>query len=91
MPTDQTTEPAIAAEYYFRAAEGVAGNLEYDSNAVVHQALTTLTFCVLVLSDGRTITGESSYADPELFTVDLGRQAARANAIDKVNVALASA
>ena len=43
-----------------------------------------LTFCVLVLRNGFTVTGESARANPENFDADLGRKIARQNAINKV-------
>ena len=47
-------------------------------------ALKLLTFCVLVLRNGFTITGESACASPENFDAELGKKIARANAINKV-------
>lgn len=82
MPTDQDNV-GIAAEYYFSAAEGVAGNLDYDSDTEVHQTLNTLVFCVLVLNDGRTVTGESSPVPLADFVAEEARKAARANAVTK--------
>lgn len=46
--------------------------------------LLLLTFCVLVLKNGFTVTGESACASPENFNAELGRQIARDNAIDKI-------
>lgn len=47
-------------------------------------ALSLLTFCVLTLHNGFTVTGESACASPENFDADIGRRVARANAIDKM-------
>lgn len=47
-------------------------------------ALLLLTFCVLVLRNGFTVTGESACASPENFDADVGRKIARANAVNKV-------
>lgn len=46
--------------------------------------LSLLTFCVLVLRNGFTVTGESACASPENFDAELGRKIARANAVNKV-------
>lgn len=46
--------------------------------------LRYLTFCVLVLKNGFTVTGESACASPENFDAEVGRKVARQNAIDKV-------
>lgn len=46
--------------------------------------LHLLTFCVLVLRNGFTVTGESACASPENFDAELGRKIARQNAVNKV-------
>ncbi len=46
--------------------------------------LDLLTFCVLVLRNGFTVTGESACASPENFDAELGRKIARANAVNKI-------
>lgn len=50
----------------------------------VPQALQLLTFCVLTLRNGFTVTGESACASPENFDPELGRKIARTNAVDKI-------
>ena len=50
----------------------------------VPQSLGLLTFCVLVLRNGFTVTGESACASPENFDAEIGRKIARQNAINKV-------
>ncbi|MFV3386612.1 Gp49 family protein [Pseudomonas sp. NY15364] len=83
----------IASERYFTAADGVLG--AYRNGGDVHphgvtpgadesQALGLLTFCVLVLRNGFTVTGESACASPENFDAEIGRKIARQNAIDKL-------
>lgn len=47
-------------------------------------ALGLLTFCVLVLRNGFTVTGESACASPENYNKELGQKIARANAIAKI-------
>ena len=46
--------------------------------------LNLLTFCVLVLRNGFTVTGESACASPENFDAELGRKIARQNAVSKM-------
>lgn len=83
-PTD--IEANIASEHYFTAADGVHAEAQgrmvptdpYD------RSLDLLTFCVLVLKNGFTVTGESACASPENFDAELGRKIARQNAINKV-------
>lgn len=47
-------------------------------------ALNLLTFCVLVLRNGFTVTGESACASPENFDAEVGKKIARQNAVSKV-------
>ena len=75
--TPARIEEVIVSEHYFTAAEG-ARILPEDS------PLHCLTFCVLVLKNGYTVTGESACASPENFDADLGRQIARTNAVNKI-------
>jgi hypothetical protein len=46
--------------------------------------LDLLTFCVLVLRNGFTVTGESACASPENFDAEIGRKIARQNAVQKI-------
>lgn len=48
------------------------------------EALRLLTFCVLVLRNGFTITGQSACASPENFDADIGRRISRDDAIRQV-------
>ena len=73
----------IVGEYYFTAQDGVRG---VDPHLAQYSAreLDLLTFCVLVLRNGFTVTGESACASPENFDAEIGRKIARENAINKV-------
>ena len=46
--------------------------------------LDLLTFCVLVLKNGFTVTGESACSSPENFDQEIGRKIARENAVNKI-------
>jgi len=82
----------IASEHYFTAQDGVVGagfaasmtgeSKEFQADAPA--PLDLLTFCVLVLRNGFTVTGESACASPENFDAELGRKIARQNAVAKV-------
>ena len=82
----------IASEIYFIAADGLTGSSIGKPGAsllpeyVTYEGspLSLLTFCVLVLRNGFTVTGESACASPENFDAELGRKIARANAVNKV-------
>ena len=78
----------IASEHYFTAGQGatfgatdVAGT---PNEGHPPSALNLLTFCVLVLKNGFTVTGESACASPENFDPEIGRRIARDNAMQKV-------
>ncbi|WZW26819.1 hypothetical protein [Vibrio phage TCU_VP01_ZB] len=45
---------------------------------------TTLTFCVLTLENGFTVTGESACVDPENFDKAVGEHWAKVDAMKKV-------
>lgn len=74
--TPADIEANIASEHYFTGAEAT-GCLD-DS------ALKQLTFCVLKLRNGFTVTGESACASPENFDAEVGRKIARQNAVQKI-------
>lgn len=78
-------EANIASEHYFTAEQGVHAAYETIDGAVpTVPALALLTFCVLVLKNGLTVTGEFACASPENFDAELGRKIARQNAIAKI-------
>lgn len=77
--TPQHIESVILAETYFTAADGaIATGDDY------HDSLALLTFCVLTLRNGFTVTGESACASPENFDAEIGRKIARQNAVNKI-------
>ncbi|MCZ0752576.1 Gp49 family protein [Aeromonas enteropelogenes] len=90
--TQQHINDVIASEHYFTAADGVSGELHSHVSAKhpivdcrgIPAPLSLLTFCVLTLENGFTVTGESACASPENFDAEIGRKIARDNAINKV-------
>lgn len=86
--TPADIEANIACEHYFTANHGVQG--EYLSRPgdfaglPVPTPLHLLTFCVLVLRNGFTVTGESACASPENFDAEVGRKIARQNAVSRI-------
>lgn len=86
--TPADLEANIASEHYFTAGQGVSGEAlsrdEQPYQFCYESSLDLLTFCVLVLKNGFTVTGESACASPENFDAELGRKIARQNAVDKV-------
>jgi len=80
----------IASAHYFTAKDGVIGDL-FTSGLIdepnghnLPPALPLLTFCVLTLRNGFTVTGESACASPENFDAGIGRKIARDNAVQKI-------
>lgn len=86
--TPADIEANIDGCYYFTAAEGVQATMadqdELTRLTGFHDGLKLLTFCVLVLKNGFTVTGESACASPENFDAALGQRIARAAAVNKV-------
>jgi len=84
--TPADIEANIVSEVYFTALDGVDGHFRGgpEAQACNAQALGLLTFCVLVLRNGFTVTGESACASPENFDAEIGRKIARANAVQKI-------
>lgn len=88
--TPDLIDSVIASEHYFTARDGVVG-VELDAGLIdeaggtaTPEALRLLTFCVLVLRNGFTVTGESACASPENFNAEIGRKIARDNARNKI-------
>ncbi len=81
--TPADIEANIASEHYFTAADGVAGAND-ASRILPVGSLDLLTFCVLVLRNGFTVTGEGACASPENFDAEIVRKIARQNAVAKI-------
>ena len=85
--TPADIEANIVSEHYFIASDA----LQHENSVhVCKQAgwylgqTQLLTFCVLQLRNGYTVTGESACASPENFNAEIGRQVARKNAVEKI-------
>lgn len=77
----------IVSEHYFTAAQGDDHENALsigDVDGSARQSLDLLTFCVLRLRNGFTVTGESACASPENFNAQIGRDIARQNAVAKI-------
>jgi hypothetical protein len=94
--TPDDVDAAIVDEVYFTAAQGTLGAVianekileasvaADDLSPTKLAPLDLLTFCVLVLRNGFTVTGESACASPENFNAELGRKIAKDNARAKI-------
>lgn len=72
---------AIVGEYYFTGAQAM------ESQGVIvgdRSPLHLITFCVLELRNGFTVTGQSAVVSRENFRADIGQKVARANAIQEM-------
>jgi hypothetical protein len=89
--TPDHIQSVIATEHYFTAGQairngGITRHVYVDTGKSfsVEQSVELLTFCVLVLRNGFTVTGESACASPENFDAEIGRKIARENAVQKI-------
>lgn len=82
-------EANIVYRHFFTAEHAVFGKAAWAADAdtrvgsVVWEGstgLSLLTFCVLVLKNGFTVTGESACASPENFDAEIGKKIALENA-----------
>lgn len=80
-------EANITGAHYFTAADGVYGDAHAHGRGLALpniSPLNLLTFCVLVLRNGFTVTGESACVSQENFNEEAGRKVAREKAVQKV-------
>ena len=93
--TPEDIEANIVSEHYFTALQGarqacldsiadIGGPEPIHVKNPLRPELGLLTFCVLTLRNGFTVTGESACASPENFDAQIGRTIARKNAIEKI-------
>ena len=92
--TPDLVQANIKSVFYFTALQGSRMavldesvdtlNPSLVSTTALDPALGLLTFCVLTLQNGFTVTGESACASPENFDAEAGRIAARRNAENKI-------
>lgn len=92
--TEDDIKANIVTEHYFTAEEGLHASIALtgttpgwpcnDVSELIPSQLRLLTFCVIVLRNGFTVTGESACASPENFKPAIGRQIARENAVNKI-------
>lgn len=80
--TPDDVQANIVEEHYFTARDGCVGACGGGGTYPV--GLGLLTFCVLTLRNGFTVTGESACASPENFNAEIGRKIARQNAVGKI-------
>lgn len=77
--TLQDIENNILDEYYFNAADAFGGK-----DTCHYVPLSLMTFCILVLANGFTVTGESACVSADNYDKAIGEKIARENAINKI-------
>jgi len=82
--TSADIEANIDVAYYFTGEQALQFAGQNGSPFNAHRSMKLLTFCVLVLRNGFTVTGESACASPENFDAEVGQKIARANAVQKI-------
>jgi hypothetical protein len=87
--TPADVEANIARAFYFTAQQGAEKAARDAGSYMAGEpregvALGLLTFCVLILQNGFTVTGKSACASPANFDAEIGRKIARSNAVLKV-------
>ena len=82
----------IASEHYFTALQGARmAGIDFATGTSglampypLRPELGLMTFCVLTLKNGFTVSGESACASPDNFDAEIGRKIAFQNAVSKV-------
>ena len=80
-------EANIKSVHFFVASDAIQQQNavhECDDSGWLLGSTQLLTFCVIQLRNGFTVTGESACASPENFDAEIGRNIARQNAVSKV-------
>ena len=70
----------IEEEIYFRGSLALQGTTSEKSADI----LSCITFCILVLKNGYTVTGQSACVSPENFNYQIGKEIAKQNAVDQI-------
>lgn len=81
--TQQDVESVIVTEVYFTGEQAARATYEVLPDHAA-MPLHLLTFCVLVLRNGFTVTGEAHAVSPAHYSFEKGKAAARARAIGKL-------
>ena len=92
--TPDHVDSKIALEMYFTGSGIIDAQthghhlglmrFQHHDGENLHKPIETLTFCILVLKNGFTVTGDSACASPENFDAEIGRKIAYENAREKI-------
>lgn len=81
--TPADIDAAIESEWYINAGDAIKPD-GFHPPVGAANPLRLLTFCVLILKNGFTVTGESACASAANFDDEIGRRIARKNAVEKI-------
>lgn len=89
IPSPRVDDAGIEQRLVQLGAQGPRLTRDMIEQAVANELYwqppgTTLTVCVLMLKNGYTVTGEAACVSPINFNADIGRQLARAKAVDHI-------
>lgn len=79
--TQEAIEAKIKGVYYINA--GAAARAQYLGE-IDAKALDVLTICIIELTNGFVVSGESACVDPANYVEELGRKIAYDNAVDEI-------
>ncbi len=85
--TPADIEANIKSVHFFVASDAIQQQNavhECDDSGWLLGSTQLLTFCVIQLRNGFTVTGESACASPENFDAEVGRKIARQSAVQKI-------
>lgn len=87
--TPEHINDLIVSSIYFTGADAVNAAMSSKTGCIqselnILSAADTLTFCILILRNGFTVTGESACASPENFDPEIGKKIAYQNAREKI-------
>lgn len=82
--TPDHIDSVIQSVHYFTGNDGIRGSTGDNVSYGKEYPLSLLTFCVLVLKNGFTVTGESACASPENFYAEIWKKIAYDNAREKI-------
>lgn len=75
---------AIISEHYFTAEHGVIGSNPDVYVDLLPKPLRLMTFCVLVLWNGFTVTGQAAWVNAANFNSRIGEKIARDDAVKQI-------
>lgn len=83
--TPEDINNVISGVTFFTAADGAKASEPDDFTYFTFEpTLSLLTFCVIILKNGFTVTGESACASPENYDKEIGEKIAFENAKQKI-------